>query len=118
MIALPIACQGDVTDIPGVPGDLVGPVGSITSVSPTVTAMGRPVLTVGATIAPHGNYYDPESYGYNPLCASSTVQLRTSTTVFVNGKPLAVADPVKGSVCSCAHIVAGPGAPNVLVGGV
>ena len=113
----PIAVEGDLTDIPGVPGSLVAPKGMITSITPTVLAGGRPVLTVGAIAEPHGNPRNPRAHGFDPTCACATVSTFTSTTVFVNGKPLAlVGPPFVGSTLTCGHVIFGPGVPTVMVG--
>lgn len=112
MPQLPIAVTGDQTD------PKYGPPNVIASITPTVLAGGRPVATVGAIVAPHGNYYNPKAPGYNPKCASATVQALTSTSVFVNGKPVAMAGPPgTGSLCSCSyHSVMGPGVPTIIIG--
>lgn len=115
-LGLPIAVGTDVTDIPGVPKTLVAPVGKIIPLPTTVVAHGRPVVTMGSKVATHGNPYNPKAPGFNPPCAAATVIGNVATRVLVNGRPVAVANPLKGSVCSCGHIVAGPGDPTVIVG--
>ena len=61
----PVATQGSLTDIPGVPGRLVAPQAPITSITPTVIANGRPVLTIGAIVPTHGNPTNPKAPGYD-----------------------------------------------------
>lgn len=112
----PVAIQGDTTDILGVPEELVGPQGVITSVTPSVWAMGKPVLTEGATVPTHGNPDNTHAPGFNPPCASATVTMQTVPNILVEGKPIAVVGVGEGSVCSCGHYVLGPGAPTVLIG--
>lgn len=115
-LALPIATATDLTDIPGVPKTLVGPPGKIIPLITTVLAHGRPVLTLGATVTTHGNPYNPKLPGFNPPCAAATILGKVVPNVLVSGKPVAVANPLTGSVCTCGHIVAGPGDPTILVG--
>jgi uncharacterized Zn-binding protein involved in type VI secretion len=113
MPGLPIACTGDLTT------PQFGPPNVIASVTETVLAGGRPVATAGAIVAPHGNYYNPKAPGFNPRCASAKVlPVLTSTTVFAEGKPVAVVGgPGLGSLCSCTyHNIQGPGNPTVQVG--
>jgi len=117
MPMLPIAVALDTTDIPGIPGRLVAPMAPFFSVTPTVLAGGRPVLTNGAVVTTHGNPYDPKSPGFNPPCAASTIVYRTIPTVLVQGLPVAVVGEGVGSVAACGHFVLGPGMPTVLVGG-
>lgn len=114
-LGLPIATGTDLTDIPGVPKTLVGPPGKIIPIITTVLAHGRPVATVGATIPTHGNPYNPKLPGFNPPCAAATIT-KGIPNVLVGGRPVAVANPLTGSICSCGHIVAGPGDPTVIVG--
>jgi uncharacterized Zn-binding protein involved in type VI secretion len=116
MPMLPIACMGDLTDIPGVPGELVGPPGPFVSITPNVLAGGRPVLTLGATVGPHGNFYDEFHPGYNPLCEASAIAAHVVPNVLVNGMPVAVVGEGVGSIAFCGHFVLGPGMPTVLVG--
>jgi uncharacterized Zn-binding protein involved in type VI secretion len=113
MPGFPIAVTGDMTDTK------FGPSNVIASVTPTVLAGGKPVATVGAQVAPHGNYTDPKRPGFNPICASAVVAAPPfSSTVLVEGKPVAiVGGPGKGTQCSCTyHSVLGPGVPTVIVG--
>ena len=80
--------------------------------------MGRPVATVGAIVAPHGNWFNPKAPGYNPKCKLAKALLIFSTSVYVEGKPVAFAGPPgMGTMCSCLyHTIAGPGIPTILVG--
>jgi len=112
MPALPVAVTGDLVD------PKFGPPNVVASVTTSVLAMGKPVATLGAIIAPHGNYYNPKAPGFNPKCAKATAILKTSTCVFVEGKPVAVVGPPGvGTMCSCTyHSIVGPGAPSVMVG--
>jgi uncharacterized Zn-binding protein involved in type VI secretion len=113
MPGLPIAVTGDKTTPP------YGPPNAIASITPTVLAGGRPVITAGAIVAPHGNYTNPKAPGYNPTCkAAKVLPVLTSTTVFIEGKPVAmIGGPGIGSICSCMyHNILGPGVPTVLVG--
>lgn len=113
MAALPIAVTGDLVD------PKFGPPNVVASVTPTVLAGGRPVATIGAIVAPHGNYVDPKAPGYNPTCAHALVAaMQFSSTVLVEGKPVALTGgPGVGSLCSCTyHSIVGPGVPTVLVG--
>lgn len=116
MPGLPVAVHLDLTDIPGLPGRLVAPQGKIFSITPTVTAARKPVLTLGAVVAWHGNPDDSDAPGYNPPCGHAQVQMQVIPNILVQGKPIAVASPTKGSVCSCGHFVLGPGAVTVLAG--
>jgi len=79
-----------------------------------VLAMGKFVSTMGDFIGLHGNPAFIKIPGYNPLCAvgKSFIKLNVSTSVLVNGRPVAKI----GSICSCTHVLVGPGAPTVLVG--
>lgn len=108
----PIAVTGDLTT------PEYGPPNVIASVTTTVFAEGRPVATIGAIAAPHGNYYNPKAPGFNPACAGAVVAFGNfSTTVLIEGKPAAIALGEAGTRCSCTyHAVAGPGATTVLVG--
>jgi uncharacterized Zn-binding protein involved in type VI secretion len=108
----PIAVTGDLVD------PKFGPPNVVASITPSVLAAGRPVATVGAIVAPHGNYSHPKAPGYNPKCAVATAELIFSTSVFVEGKPVALAGPPGiGTMCSCKyHTIAGPGVPSILVG--
>jgi hypothetical protein len=115
MPGLIVAVAGDTTDVKGVPGELVAPPGVFVSVTPTVLAMGKPVLTLGATVPTHGNPTNSTAPGYNPPCACAKVELKTIPTILVEGKPLAVIGVGTGSVASCGHYVLGPGAPTVMV---
>lgn len=113
MPGFPIAVTGDSVD------PKYGPPNVIASVTTTVLAGGRPVATIGAQVAPHGNYYNPKAPGFNPACASSVLAApQFSATVLVEGKPVALTGgPGKGTLCSCTnHSVVGPGVPTVLVG--
>jgi hypothetical protein len=113
----PVAVNADTTDIPGVPGRLVAPLGLIQSITPTVLINNKPALTIGAIVPTHGNPYNPKAPGFNPPCASSTIVSNAVPSILVEGKPLAVIGPPgSGSVCACGHVVIGPGAPNVLAG--
>jgi uncharacterized Zn-binding protein involved in type VI secretion len=111
-MASPVAVAGDLTDIPGVTGELVGPPGKFFSLSPNVVAMGRPVLTLGDPVNTHGNPYNPNAPGYNPDCALAEVRALTIPRILVNGRPIAVV----GSLASCGHFILGPGAVTVLAG--
>lgn len=113
MPGLPIAVTGDLVD------PKFGPPGPIKSVTPTVFAGGRPVATLFAIVAPHGNYTNPKAPGYNPMCADTELSLGPySTTVFVEGFPVALTGgPGVGTMCGCTyHSVVGPGEPTVIVG--
>jgi uncharacterized Zn-binding protein involved in type VI secretion len=71
-----------------------------------------PVATVGTPIVAHGNPSNPKiNPGYNPTCGHATIQTGSSS-VLVNGKPVATI----GSVCTCTHLLAGPGVPTITVG--
>jgi uncharacterized Zn-binding protein involved in type VI secretion len=109
----PIAVTGDLTTPP------FGPPNVIASVTVTVLAGGRPAVTSGAIVAPHGNYFNPKAPGYNPKCKHAKIApILTSKTVFVENKPVAVVGgPGLGSLCSCMyHNIAGPGVLTVIVG--
>jgi uncharacterized Zn-binding protein involved in type VI secretion len=108
----PIAVTGDLTT------PEYGPPNVVASVTPTVLAEGRPVVTIGAIVAPHGNYYNPKAPGFNPTCAHAIVATGNfSSTVLIEGKPAAIAAGAIGTRCSCMyHSIAAPGAPTVLVG--
>ena len=119
--SFPVACVGDITDpgmgefgavavAPGGPGKIVG--------ASTVSAGGRPVATVGFTLTPHGNFSNPQLPGYNPVCQNAILTgFHTGYTVFVEGKPIAVAAPgQQGTMASCTHYIATVGCPTVLVG--
>jgi uncharacterized Zn-binding protein involved in type VI secretion len=110
---LPIACTGDLVD------PKFGPPNVIASVTTSVLAGGRPVATLFAIVAPHGNYSNPKAPGYNPECALTELSMEPfSHSVLVEGFPVAVAGgPGVGTMCGCTfHSVAGPGCPTVLVG--
>ena len=112
MPALPVAVTGDLVD------PKFGPPNAVASVTTSVLAMGKPVATLGAIIAPHGNWTNPKAPGYNKLCKAATAAFKTSTCVFVEGKPVAVVGPPgTGTMCSCKyHSIVGPGAPSIMVG--
>lgn len=108
-----IACTGDTVD------PKFGPPNVIASVTTTVLAGGRPVATIGAIVAPHGNYYNPKAPGFNPRCAHALVAAGPfSSTVRVEGKPVAFGGgPGIGTLCSCTyHSVVAPGDPTVRAG--
>lgn len=110
---LPVACTGDLVD------PKFGPPNVIASVTPTVLAGGRPVATIFALVAPHGNYYNPKAPGYNPACKLADLTMAPfSPTVLVEGEPVALTGgPGVGTMCSCTfHSVVGPGCPTVIVG--
>lgn len=115
---LPIALAGQTTtDIAGVPGTLVGPVGVVIPYAKTVRAgkAGLPVATVAADITIHGNPNNPKAPGFNPLCAHAKIAISTAftvTTVYVEGVPIA---PIT-SVCTCGHYVLFDGDPTILIG--
>ena len=100
-MAIPLACTGDTTDIPGMPGTLVAPQNVIASLTTSVLFGGRPVATVGAIVAPHGNYTNPKAPGFNPECGKAKVVGRTSESLLIEGKPAALWT----SLCSCGHFV-------------
>ena len=114
MAGLPVANQTCTNDIPGIPGELVGPMIPFVSITPTVLAEGKPVLTLGAKIARHGNPDNPKLPGWNPACKASTITLKTIPGILVQGKPIAVAGSGVGSAAACTHYVNGPGALTVL----
>jgi hypothetical protein len=117
MPGLPIGISGDFSDIPGLPGSEGFPIDQFVSITPTVTAMGRGVLTVGATIGPHGNPYDSNAPGFNPPCAASTIAKGLNIpTILVQGKPIAVVGVGVGSIAQCGHWLMGPGVPTILAG--
>jgi uncharacterized Zn-binding protein involved in type VI secretion len=100
------ATQGDLTNT------LFGPPGVGQSISPTVLIQGRPALTVGSPVTIHGNPFNPHAPGFNPPCAAAVI-IDGSTTVLVEGKPLARF----GSFCSCGlHHMEIVAATTVLVG--
>lgn len=108
-----IACTGDQVDTK------FGPPNVVASVTTTVLAGGRPVVTIGAEVAPHGNHTNPKAPGYNPRCASAVVATGLfSSTVLVEGRPVAfVGGPGVGTECSCLyHSILTPGEPTVQVG--
>lgn len=116
----PIAIQGDMTDVLGLPNILVAPLGIYNSVEPTVFA-GKtcmPVLTMHAPVTVHGNPFDSMAPGFNPPCAAATIMSMCSDTVFIGKEmfPAAKATVGIGSVASCGHWVAGPGCPTVFIG--
>jgi hypothetical protein len=112
-----VATNADTTDVPGMPGRLVAPLALIQSITPTVLANWKPVLTRGAIVPTHGNPYNPRAPGFNPPCAAALVKSNVIENILVEGKPLAVRGPVGvGSICTCGHVVLGPGAPTVLAG--
>lgn len=105
---LPVAVTGDKVD------PKYGPPNVIASITTTVLAHGRPVATVGAIVAPHGNYNRPKDPGYNPACASAKISVGVPN-ILVMGKPIARVGPM--TMCSCGfHYVVGPGDPTILVG--
>lgn len=113
MPGLPVACTGDLVD------PKFGPPNVVAAVTATVLAGGRPVATIGAIVAPHGNYFNPKAPGYNPTCATALVAAPPfSPRVLVEGKPVAVVGgPGVGTKCSCLyHSIMAPGCPTVLVG--
>lgn len=113
----PVATQGTLSDLLGMTGRLVGPPAIPTTITPTVIAEGRPVLTVGAPVKSHGNPYNPKAPGFNPPCAYSAVAGLFVPNVIVEGKPLAVYGPPKiGSFLACGHVLFTPGAVTVLAG--
>ena len=114
MAGLPVANQTCTNDIPGIPGELVGPMVTFISITPTVLAEGKPVLTLGATIPMHGNPFNSLEPGWNPACAASAIALKTIPRILVQGKPIAVAGSGVGSAAACTHYVNGPGALTVL----
>lgn len=104
----PVACTGDNVD------PKFGPPNVIASITTMVLAHGRPVATVGAIVAPHGNYYDPKAPGYNPLCASAKIAVGVPN-ILVMGLPIARIGTT--TMCTCGmHYVLGPGDPTVMVG--
>lgn len=116
-MSFPVAITGDKNDPVGMSGRLVPPMNVLTSMSTSVLAEGRPVLTAGAMCATHGNPFNPKAPGFNPPCAHATVVGNTIPNILVEGKPLAVAGPPGiGSTLSCSHVVLGPGANSVRAG--
>lgn len=116
-MTFPIATSGCFTDIKGITGTLVAPVGTVVSKTMTVLAMGRPVATLGDTITYHGNPTNPDAPGFNPPCATAMIATNVIPTILVEGRPLAIYGQVgTGSVCSCGHVILGVGAPTVLAG--
>jgi len=112
---LPIALAGQTTtDIAGVPGTLVGPMGVIIPYAKTVRAgkSNLPVATVAADVTIHGNPDKPKAPGFNPSCAHSKVAISPVSTVYVEGVPIA---PIT-SKCTCGHYVLFDGDPTILIG--
>jgi uncharacterized Zn-binding protein involved in type VI secretion len=112
---LPIALAGQTTtDIVGVPGTLVGPVGVVIPFAKTVRAgkAGLPVATVAADITIHGNPDNPKAPGFNSLCGHARIATTSVSTVYVEGVPIA---PIT-SVCTCGHYVLFDGDPTILIG--
>ena len=122
MKGLPIALIMDNVDPESGPAKAPAPLGTLKKVMKNLT--GAPVLagktnmfvaTVGDVLALHGNPVNPQLPGYNTTCdtgKSTITKAKASTTVFVNGRNVAML----GTVCSCTHTLFGPGAPTVLVG--
>jgi hypothetical protein len=109
------------TDTVGLSKELVGPPGTILPTPaltprPVTVGKGLEIATVGFNISSHGNPIDPLLPGYNPMCAKATIGTTPIARVTVNGKPVAIAEPTGKCLCTCGHIVLGPGAPNVTVG--
>lgn len=112
---LPVATMGDTNDPIGIRA-LTPPFAPTASITPTVMAMGKPVLCVGAIIPTHGNPSNTHAPGFDTSCAASFIATGVPN-VLVYGKPIAVVGPFAGgSLYGCGHWVMGPGAPTVLVG--
>jgi uncharacterized Zn-binding protein involved in type VI secretion len=116
MPGYPIGVTGDLTDPLGIPGSVGFPVNVFASISPTILAAGKPVLTVGAIVATHGNPYNPHAPGFNPPCAVSEATTGWPT-ILVQGKPVATVGPwAGGTIAKCGHWLAGPGVPTIMIG--
>ena len=112
---LPVATMGDTNDPIGIRA-LVPPFAPTVSITPTVMAMGKPVLCVGAIIPVHGNPANPKAPGFDVPCATNFIATG-NPRVLVYGIPVAMVGPFAGgSLYGCGHWVMGPGAPTVLVG--
>lgn len=113
---LPIALAGQTTtDIAGVPGTLVGPVGVVISAPASTVRAGKaglPVAKVADPVTIHGNPDNPKAPGFNPLCAHSRIAISATPTVYVEGVPIATIT----SRCTCGHYVLFDGDPTILVG--
>jgi uncharacterized Zn-binding protein involved in type VI secretion len=112
----PLALAGQTTtDVVGVPGTLVAPLGVVIS-SPATTVRGGkaglPVAKVGDFITIHGNPRNPKAPGFNPLCGQSQIAISATPTVYVEGVPIATVT----SICTCGHRVLFNGDPTILVG--
>lgn len=113
---LPLALAGQTTtDVVGVPGTLVAPLGVVISTPASTVRAGKaglPVAKVADLITIHGNPYNPKAPGYQPLCAHSQIARSPVATIYVEGVPIA---PIT-SVCTCGHYVLFDGDPTILVG--
>jgi uncharacterized Zn-binding protein involved in type VI secretion len=114
-----VAATTDVTPGTGVNGtNALAPngVGYVMATASTVICEGLPVVTVGASVSPHGNYNKPKLPGFNPLCASAKI-VEGAPTILVNGKPMAVAGPL-GSLASCGHWIQVPRTKTTITKGI
>jgi uncharacterized Zn-binding protein involved in type VI secretion len=115
---LPLILAGQsTTDVAGALGTVVGPVGMVYAMPGTTVVAGKkrlPVATIGQPIAEHGNPFNPNAPGYQPLCADAEIDgpPATASTVMVNGRMIAPTT----SVCTCTHYVLFDVEPTVLVG--
>jgi uncharacterized Zn-binding protein involved in type VI secretion len=115
---LPLILAGQsTTDVAGAVGNLVGPVGLVCAMPGTTVLAGKlrlPVATLGQPIAEHGNPYNSQAPGFNPICADAEIDGPPSTaaTIMVNGRPIAPTT----SICTCGHYVLFDVEPSVLVG--
>ena len=121
MPSFPIAVVQSTTDVTGLVGAVVAPVGIVMAnpsiVGGPVLAMGMQVATVTSPILPHGNWFNPKAPGYNLKCANAVITSSPIPNVLVNGKPVAVASGGSsvGAVCTCTHTILS-GIPNIMVG--
>ena len=106
---LPIACVGIPASINGFPP----PPGTV-AIGATTVRVGPeslPVATVGSLVTIHGNPYDEEAPGYNPICAAATID-EGIPNILVEGRPVAML----GAACTCGQHFVTIGIPNVTVG--
>jgi uncharacterized Zn-binding protein involved in type VI secretion len=99
------------TDIPGVPGTLVAPIGKVLPLQTTVITKSGPVATEFSPVVTHGNPKNPKAPGFNPECGATEIAVTEYPNVLVMGKPIAHV----GAICFCGHFVI-TGMPDILVG--